>query len=68
MRNDSPCYGCEKRCLLCHAHCDEYADWSRGMSERSKRPRAEIEADSFAIERGERIKRARQQRFDERRK
>ena len=65
MRNDCPCHGCQKRCLLCHAHCDEYAKWSKAMSERAKRSRYDVEADTFAIQRGDRIRRARQQKFDE---
>lgn len=24
MRNDKPCYKCEKRHFLCHADCEEY--------------------------------------------
>lgn len=26
MRNDKPCYGCEKRHIGCHAKCDSYKE------------------------------------------
>lgn len=65
MKINSPCFGCVKRCLLCHAHCKEYAEYQQKLKERAKRSKTEIEADTFAIKRSERIKRARQQRFDD---
>ena len=52
--------------MLCHAHCEEYAEWSKKQRERSRRPTADVMAASFEIERGDRIRRARQQRFDDR--
>ena len=65
MRVDSPCYGCKIRCLLCHAHCNEYAKYQAKLKEQSKRSKAEIEADTFVVERSDRIRRLRQTRYDE---
>ena len=64
----SPCYDCEKRCLLCHAHCDNYAKWAEMMKNRAKRSRHDVELDSFAMERHDRVRRTQQERFSERRR
>lgn len=29
----SPCYGCERRQLLCHCSCDDYAMFKRAMDD-----------------------------------
>lgn len=63
---NAPCYKCGKRCLLCHAHCEEYADWAEMMRNRSKRPQGEIEADILRIEQKKRVRRVQQARWQER--
>lgn len=50
-----PCYGCMKRCMLCHAHCDEYADWVVERKNGDSVRRAEVEAKAMAVERSLRI-------------
>ena len=66
MKINSPCYGCKKRCLLCHAHCKEYADYQAELKKQAKRSKADIDATTFELERSERIRRTQQERFDER--
>lgn len=66
VKIECPCYGCKDRCLLCHAHCEKYAKYSRAMSERAKRSVSEIEANSVMFEQKRRIRRTQQERSAER--
>ncbi|MBP5709994.1 MAG: hypothetical protein J6W84_03350 [Bacteroidales bacterium] len=63
-RQYSPCYTCVKRCLLCHSHCKEYADWVKEMAERPKRPKHEVEADAVEIDRPKRIRKQQQEKAE----
>lgn len=65
MRINSPCFTCVERCILCHAHCEKYAEWTKMMKERKKRPVGEIEADAVAIARKKRSRLAQQERWRE---
>lgn len=29
MKDNSPCFGCDKRTATCHAKCEEYAKWQK---------------------------------------
>lgn len=62
---NSPCYECQKRCMLCHAHCTEYAEWAEKMRNRPKRPKSEIETDILRIDQQKRIRRLQQARWQE---
>ena len=68
MKEHAPCRACIKRCLLCHSHCDEYAEWAKRMAERKKRPKYEIDANFVEFNRGKRIRREQQERWKERHK
>ena len=68
MKEHAPCYACIKRCLLCHSHCEEYAEWAKRMAERPKRPKYDIDAKGVEVDRGKRIRKAQQERWKERRK
>ena len=50
-REPSPCFTCVKRCLLCHAQCEEYAAWVQRQKDRRQQVRQKnvggFEADNF---------------------
>ena len=56
MKN-SPCHGCEERCILCHAHCDKYAEWTAEQQKLYDKRMSENESRTVAIDRSIRIKR-----------
>ena len=51
---DSPCIGCEKRRVGCHADCKDYAQW-REDNEKIKKTRADAKSrdnmiDSYSVD------------------
>lgn len=40
MQMDSPCHGCARRTVGCHASCADYSGWARDMAEHNKSVRA----------------------------
>ena len=45
-KSDSPCFGCETRCLLCHAQCKEYHEWVEEQRKRKAYENHYAEADA----------------------
>lgn len=34
---DTPCYGCGKRHILCHADCNDYIEFAKKLSENNEK-------------------------------
>ena len=46
----SPCWRCEKRTMLCHAHCDRYPAWLKEMHEEYAAEKDAREANAYVKE------------------
>lgn len=43
----SPCKGCEKRVLRCHADCERYKEFQKGIEQIRKNRKAQHDYDSL---------------------
>lgn len=55
-REKSPCFTCVKRCLLCHAQCEEYSAWVQRQKDGRVKDKG-YEADNFLRDQSNRRKR-----------